>query len=280
MGLKTSFNGVSLPPQKVSNPAIEDAPLPKRVVLPLGQNGNRVCKPVVDVGEQVQTGQLIGQSDDFLVAPVHSSVSGTITAIRPWVDLSGNEMLSVIVESDGNDSWLEEIRADEGFSDKESEQLLTDLERDPLLTADRLDWTAKLRLLDGYRQRDGLDWDAPKLRLLDLQYHDVDPKRGLYNRLAAAGHIKRLFTDDEVLAAVKRPPERTRAYFRGSCVSRFGEALVAANWDSLVFDIGEDSLRRVPMMEPLRGGRDRVGGLLDRADTPADLLRALGGDDE
>jgi Na+-translocating ferredoxin:NAD+ oxidoreductase RnfC subunit len=103
MGLKTSFNGVSLPPQKVSNPAIEDAPLPKRVVLPLGQNGNRLCKPVVEVGEQVKTGQLIGQSDDFLVAPVHSSISGTITAIRPWVDLSGDEMLSVIVESDGND---------------------------------------------------------------------------------------------------------------------------------------------------------------------------------
>jgi electron transport complex protein RnfC len=79
------------------------------------------------VGEQVKTGQLIGQSDDFLVAPVHSSISGTITAIRPWFDLSGNEILSVIIESDGKDSWLEEIRADEGFSDKESAQLLTDL---------------------------------------------------------------------------------------------------------------------------------------------------------
>ena len=127
MGLKTSFSGVSLPPQKVSNPAIEDAPLPKRVVLPLGQNGNRVCRPVVEVGEQVKTGQLIGQSDDFLVAPVHSSLSGTITDIRPWFDLSGNEVLSVIVESDGKDSWLEEIRADEAFSDKEAAQLLTDV---------------------------------------------------------------------------------------------------------------------------------------------------------
>lgn len=127
MGLKTSFRGVSLPPQKVSNPAIEDAPLPKRVVLPLGQHGDRVCKPVVEVGEQVKTGQLIGQSEDFLVAPVHSSLSGTITGIRPWSDLSGNEILSVIVESDGNDSWLEEIRTDEGFSDKEAVQLLTDL---------------------------------------------------------------------------------------------------------------------------------------------------------
>ena len=127
MGLKTSFSGVSLPPQKVSNPAIEDAPLPQRVVLPLGQDLKRVCKPVVEVGEQVKTGQLIGQSDDFLVAPVHSSISGTVTDIRPWFDPSGNEMLSVIVESDGGDSWVEEISADEDFADKEAAQLLADL---------------------------------------------------------------------------------------------------------------------------------------------------------
>ena len=127
MGPKTSFSGISLPPQQVSNPAIEDAPLPKRVVLPLGQNGNRVCTPVVEVGEHVKTGQLIGESDDFLVAPVHSSLSGTVADIRPWFDQSGNEMLSVIIESDGNDDWEEELRRDESFLEKERGQILRDL---------------------------------------------------------------------------------------------------------------------------------------------------------
>lgn len=160
------------------------------------------------------------------------------------------------------------------------EEMLTDLERDPALTADRLDWTAKQRVLEGYRARDDLSWDDSKLRLLDLQYHDVDPRRGLYNRLAETGRMRRLFTEDQIATAVRRPPEGTRAYFRGECVTRFGDALVAANWDSLVFDIGEDSLRRVPMMEPLRGGKDRVGALLDRVETPAELLQALGGNDD
>jgi electron transport complex protein RnfC len=127
MGLKTSFSGVSLPPQKVSNPAIEDTPLPKRVVLPLGQESNRTCKPVVEVGEQVKTGQLVGRSDDFLVAPVHASISGRVTDIRPWLDPRGNEVLSVIVESDGQDSWLEEIPSDERFLDKETSQILSGL---------------------------------------------------------------------------------------------------------------------------------------------------------
>lgn len=123
MGLKKSFSGVSFPPQKLSNPAIEDAPLPKRVVLSL----DRFCKPVVEVGEQVETGQLVGRSDDFLAAPVHASVSGKVTDIRPWFDPRGNEVLSVIIESDGKDSWLQETSADERFLEKEIARILSEL---------------------------------------------------------------------------------------------------------------------------------------------------------
>ena len=159
------------------------------------------------------------------------------------------------------------------------EELLTDLQRDPLSTADRLDWTAKLRLLEGYRDRDGLAWDDPKLRLLDLQFHDVDPARGLYQRLAAGGRVRRLFTAEQIEHAADAPPERTRAYFRGRCVERFAGEVVAANWDSMIFDVGEDTLKRVPMMEPLRGGRDRVADLIAASESAADLVRALGGDD-
>jgi proteasome accessory factor A len=157
------------------------------------------------------------------------------------------------------------------------EEVLATLEVDPLAAADRLDWVAKYRLLLGYQERDGLDWDNPKMRLLSLQYHDVDPRRGLYHRLVASGRMQQLFAPDAIDRAVVEPPERTRAYFRGRCVAKYRDALVAANWDSLVFDTGEDALKRVPMMEPLRGSKDRVGDLLDRSDSPAALLEALGG---
>ena len=157
------------------------------------------------------------------------------------------------------------------------ERILTDLETDPALLADRLDWAAKLRVLEGFRDRDGLAWDDPKLRALDLQYHDVDPERGLYHRLAGRGSMQRLFTDDEIAAAVVEPPTRTRAYFRGRCVKRFSSSLVAANWDSLVFEVGEDTLKRVPMMEPLRGTKEHVETVLEQAADAAELVRALGG---
>ena len=161
---------------------------------------------------------------------------------------------------------------------REWEEILTDLEQDPMLTADRLDWTAKLDILDGYRNRDSLGWDSAKLRLLDLQYHDVNPEKGLYHRLLARGRMRRLLETDMVATAVTHAPESTRAYFRGECVARYGGSLVAANWDSLVFDTGEETLKRVPMMEPLRGTKERVGGLLDRSPDAAALIRALGGD--
>jgi proteasome accessory factor A len=161
---------------------------------------------------------------------------------------------------------------------REWEEILTDLERDPKRTADRLDWTAKLDILDGYRARDGLAWDDAKLRLLGLQYHDVNPEKGLYHRLVARGRIDRLVDDEAIANAVVHAPESTRAYFRGECVARYGGSLVAANWDSLVFDTGEETLKRVPMMEPLRGTKERVGGLLDRSPDAAALIRALGGD--
>jgi proteasome accessory factor A len=134
-------------------------------------------------------------------------------------------------------------------------------------------------LLEGYRERDRLGWDAPKLRLLDLQYHDVDRRRGLYQRLVDNGHMRRLFTDDEVAVAAEEPPAETRAFFRGRCIGKYGDAIVAANWDSLIFDVGEDALKRVPMMEPRRGTRAAVGALIEEADTAADLVHALGGSD-
>jgi proteasome accessory factor PafA2 len=157
------------------------------------------------------------------------------------------------------------------------ELTLAALERDPLSTAGYLDWAAKLGLLQAYRDRDHLPWEHPKLRLLDLQYHDVDPERSLYRRLAEAGRIERLFDEAEIEEAVTAPPERTRAYFRGRCVGKYPEAIVSANWDSLVLDTGRASLQRVPMMDPLRGGRESVADLIDRCTSAADLIGALGG---
>ncbi len=152
------------------------------------------------------------------------------------------------------------------------EQVLAGLESDPMSLVSQLDWVAKYRMIEGYRERHGLAWDSPKLAALDLQYHDVRPERSLYAR---AG-MEKLLDPASVVRAVTEPPETTRAYFRGKCLQRWASSIAAANWDSVVFDLGQDPLRRVPMMEPLRGTRAHVEELLGSVTSPAELLDRLG----
>jgi proteasome accessory factor A len=155
------------------------------------------------------------------------------------------------------------------------EQTLTALERDPAELDGQLDWVTKHNLLRAYRDRDGLEWNDPKLSLLDLQYHDVRPARSLYERLVRNGKVERLLDEADVKAAMVDPPETTRAYFRGTCLARWADSVVAANWDSLVLDVGSDPLRRIPMMEPTRGSKLHVAQLFAEVSTPRQLVERL-----
>jgi Pup amidohydrolase len=156
------------------------------------------------------------------------------------------------------------------------ESVLARLEKDPSECARELDWVAKLRLLEGFRQRENLAWDAARLQLIDLQWSDVRPEKGLYHRLAARGQVERIVNDSEIDRAVEEPPEDTRAYFRGRCLAKYGENVAAASWDSVIFDVpGRGALQRVPTLDPSRGTREHVGALIDRSATAADLVDAL-----
>ncbi|MCW2580501.1 MAG: protein of unknown function domain protein [Blastococcus sp.] len=156
-------------------------------------------------------------------------------------------------------------------------QVLEDLAIDPMRCADRLDWPAKLRLLEGYRSRDGLGWGDSRLHLVDLQYSDVRPDKGLYNRLVARGSMQRLLSDEEVARAMTHPPTDTRAFFRGECLRRYPAQVAAASWDSVVFDLGRDNLVRIPTMEPLRGTREHVGALFEATSTAQELVDTITG---
>ena len=152
------------------------------------------------------------------------------------------------------------------------EEVLAGLEDDRASVASMVDWVAKERVFDAYRERHGLEWDDARLRAMDLQYHDLRDDRSLFDRLG----LERLCTTEEVERAVTEPPTTTRAYFRGKCLQKWPNDIVAANWDSMVFDVGRDPLRRVPMMEPLRGTAAHVARLISDSTSAADLLERLG----
>ncbi len=227
--------------------------------------------------------------DDFLPrnfvfqTPVHAmrQVSYDLTLAEPLLLADGTTVTALEVQWELFDrarKYAEERGLDMAGGDAATqvlerwEHVLTGLESDPGALADQLDWVAKKRLLDAYRDREGLEWTSPKLSALALQYHDMRAGRSLFERLG----VERLTTDAEVERGMTEPPTDTRAYFRGRCLQKWSEDIVAANWDSLVFDVGSDPLRRVPMMEPGRGTEAHVGTLLDTCTTPADLLDRLG----
>jgi proteasome accessory factor PafA2 len=214
-----------------------------------------------------------------LHAVSHDPTLKTLVRLRDGTTMTAVEMQM---------AYLEQAQAyveSRGEMDEETREVLerwasvlTRLERDPMECASELDWVAKLQLLQGFRDREQLAWDSPRLGLIDIQWSDIRPERGLYYRLAERGRVERLLTDAEIDRAVEDPPEDTRAYFRGRCLAQFGDSVAAASWDSVIFDIpGHDSLQRVPMLEPLRGTRATVGALMDRCETVEQLLDALAG---
>ncbi|MCW2756362.1 MAG: protein of unknown function domain protein [Nocardioidaceae bacterium] len=198
-------------------------------------------------------------------------VSGrTLTAIqlqREYLDLA----VKYVDDRYGSDADEQTVDVLERWA-----SVLDRLERDPMECARELDWVAKLALLEQYRDRDGLDWDNAKLALIDLQYSDVRPEKGLYQRLVRLGRIDRLLDDAEVTRAMHEPPTDTRAYFRGRCLDKYSDAVAAASWDSVIFDLpGYESLQRVPTLDPLRGSKAHVGDLIDECDEAVTLFRAL-----
>lgn len=131
-------------------------------------------------------------------------------------------------------------------------ELLDILDRDPREAADRVEWAAKLSLLERYRARHGLDWSDPRLMLIDLQFSDLRPERSLYERLRSAGSVRTLVTEGEARAAVTVPPASTRAHLRGALIGAHPGAVDSAGWDVLTL-ASRDGGARIRFADPSIG---------------------------
>ena len=150
--------------------------------------------------------------------------------------------------------------------------VVANLQTDPLTVANIVDWVAKKRIIEGFAQRHGLQATDPRLKAIDLQYHDMRVEKCL----ALRAGLDVLCLPQDVMWSMVHPPSSTRAYFRGTVLQRWPSDVVAANWDSVVFDIPNQGLKRIPMPEPLRGTRELVGDLLKSSQNPVDLIAKLG----
>ncbi len=107
---RSAHGGVHAPHRKyTADCETVDLPVPAQVILPMVQHLGAPCVPVVKPGDVVGVGQVVGDSERPVSAPVHSSVSGTVTAITELTMPGGNRSQAVVVEADGRQEPFEGI---------------------------------------------------------------------------------------------------------------------------------------------------------------------------
>ena len=142
------------------------------------------------------------------------------------------------------------------------EHLLTGLEKDPLSLHREVDWVTKHHLMERYRLKHGLPLSDARIMLLDLSYHDVTEERGLYYLLAKRGLVDRVVTDAAIAAAIKKPPQTTRARLRGEFISAAKARKRDFTVDWVHLKLNDQAQRTVLCKDPFKSADERVARLI------------------
>jgi len=155
------------------------------------------------------------------------------------------------------------------------ESVLNQLEQDPAKLDREIDWVAKRALIESYMDRKRCSWQDSRIAMIDLQYHDVRPAKGLYYTLERTGKIERLTHDEEIQRAMQTAPAHTRAFFRGACLQRFPQQVYGMSWTSVLLESAAGKITRIPLMDPYRGTQSLTQELLQDIDSVDQLLSRL-----
>ena len=142
------------------------------------------------------------------------------------------------------------------------EHCLTGLEKDPMSLDKECDWVIKLQLIEAYREKNQIPLTHPKIALLDLQYHDVNRKRGLYYKMQDKGLVERMCNDDEIDEAVHTPPQTTRARLRGEFIKKATEKRRDYTVDWVHLKLNDNAQRTVLCKDPFKSKDERVEKLI------------------
>lgn len=122
-----TFTGGVRPDEKkeyTEDKAIRQAKLPSRVIIPMIQHTGAPCEPTVKAGDNVKKGQLIGWAEQFITSPVHTSISGIVKEIKDTPHPVVNKSLSVVIESDGKDEWIESVKDRTAVADLTKDRII------------------------------------------------------------------------------------------------------------------------------------------------------------
>ena len=137
------------------------------------------------------------------------------------------------------------------------------IEAEDLSLIDReIDWAIKLRLLNRYMDKHGIGLESARIAQLDLAYHDINRRRGLYYMLERSGLVERVTTDLAVFEAKSVPPQTTRAKLRGDFGRRAQERHRDFTVDWVHLKLNDQAQRTVLCKDPFRSVDERVKRLI------------------
>lgn len=208
--------------------------------------------------------------DLTLESPIRAirEISVDVTGRRPVRLASGREMSALDIQSHLVEEALA-FRDAHGLPDEEAaalrlwEETLDDISTGNDRITRRIDWAIKRSLLTRYADNNSLALDAPRVQALDLQFHDIDPKRGIFNKMRNAGLVETLFTADETVSATHTAPVDTRAHLRGEFLRRAREAGRDVTVDWVHLKVNDQAQRTVACKDPFRSSDERVDKLIE-----------------
>jgi proteasome accessory factor A len=133
---------------------------------------------------------------------------------------------------------------------------------DLALVEREIDWVAKYQLIERYRAKHDMPLSAPRVAQLDLAYHDVNRRRGLYYLLERRGAMERVTTDLKIFEAKSVPPQTTRARLRGDFIRHAQEKRRDFTVDWVHLKLNDQAQRTVLCKDPFRSVDDRVEKLI------------------
>ncbi len=194
-------------------------------------------------------------------------ISHDLTCRRKIRLASGRELSALDIQRELLDRALR-FADQRGFSPEEQraldmwEHCIVALENDPMKLDREVDWVIKYRLIEEFRSRHGLLLDDPRVHMLDLQYHDIDQKRGVFYKMQARGMVERVCDDAAIDRARDIAPQTTRARLRGEFIKRAKERKRDFTVDWVHLKLNDQAQRTVLCKDPFKSHDDRVDRLI------------------
>ncbi len=178
-------------------------------------------------------------------------------------ELSALDMQTEFLERALRFAEHRDMSAEEAMVLEMWQHCLEGIANDPMDLVAECDWVAKRHLIDGYMGRHNLPLSDPVVALVDLQYHDVNRRRGLFYRMQDRGLMERSTTDAAVEEAMANAPVTTRARLRGEFIKRAKERKRDYTVDWVHLKLNDQAQRTVLCKDPFKSQDDRVQKLID-----------------